>query len=78
MALQPLDHFGILFEFHNSLYRLKSSMSADSVCSGLNLHSANLPVNFKKSSKDSPNIDLLFWIILGFQGTPIILKKMLA
>ena len=57
-------------------------MSADSVCSGLNLHFANFPVNLipkkKKSSKDSPNIDLLFWIILGFQGTPIILKKMLA
>ena len=53
MALQPLDHFGILLEFHNSSLFVSAEyaalMSADSVCSGLSLHSAK-----KKSFKDSP------------------------
>ena len=56
MALQPLDHFGILLACLSSSIsnNYAALMSADSVCSGLNLHSANLPVNLipkKKVSK---------------------------
>ena len=50
-------------------------MSADSVCQPSSKFNTK-----KKKFQRFPkiNIDLLFWIIHGFQGTPIILKKMLA